>query len=148
MLSRQEISQALTEWNKAWDAHDLDGVMTLFHDDVLFENWTGGWVKGKDELREAWSDWFANHGGFRFTEEDTFIDEQNQEVLYRWRLDAPSFEPAYQGCAETRRGIDVLKFQAGKIIEKLTYSKTTVEIDGQRVRLAATRPRAAPDQGP
>ncbi len=148
MLSRQEISQALTEWNKAWDAHDLDGVMTLFHDDVLFENWTGGWVKGKDELRAAWSDWFANHGGFRFTEEDTFIDEQNQEVLYRWRLDSPSFEPAYRGCAETRRGIDVLKFQAGKIIEKLTYSKTTVEIDGQRVRLVATRPRATPDHGP
>jgi hypothetical protein len=30
-----------------------------------------------------------------------------------------------------------MHFKDGKIIQKLTYSKTTVEIDGQRVRLAA-----------
>ena len=26
----------------AWNAHDLDGVMDLFHEGVVFENWTGG----------------------------------------------------------------------------------------------------------
>jgi hypothetical protein len=29
----------------------------------------------------------------------------------------------------------VMHFKDGKIIRKLTYSKTTLEIDGQRVRL-------------
>jgi len=136
-LSKEEMKKALTQWNSAWDNHDLDGVMKLFHDDVLFDNWTGGQAKGKENLRKAWESWFENHGGFRFTDEETFIDEDEQKALYRWQLDWPSFEKGYEGRPERRRGVDVIHFRDGKIIQKLTYSKTTVEIDGQRVRLSA-----------
>lgn len=134
-LSRDELKKALAEWNTAWDNHDLDGVMQLFHDEVLFENWTGGKAAGKEALRKAWAPWFANHGGFRFFEEDTFIDEKEQKVLYRWRLEWPSPEKGYEGKPEKRRGLDVIHFQDGKIILKLTYSKTTIEIDGRRIPL-------------
>jgi len=134
-LSREAIKKALDEWNSAWDNHDLDGVMQLFHEEVLFENWTGGKAKGKEALRKAWAPWFANHGGFRFIEEDTFIDEEDQKVLYRWQLEWPSPEKGTEGKPEKRRGLDVIHFQDGKIILKLTYSKTTIEIDGQRVPL-------------
>ena len=136
-LTKKEIKDTLTRWNQAWDNHDLDGVMGFFHDEVLFENWTGGKAQGKEALRKAWTPWFENHGGFRFTPEDTFIDEDEQKVLYRWQLDWPSFEPGYDGKPERRRGVDVIHFQDGKIIQKLTYSKTTIEIDGERVRLSA-----------
>jgi len=136
-LSREEITAALTKWNAAWDNHDLDGVMALFHDDVVFDNWTGGQAKGIENLRKAWDPWFANHGGFKFTDEDTFIDEKEQKILYRWRLDWPSFEQGYEGKPEMRRGVDVIHFKDGKIIQKLTYSKTTIEIDGKRKRLTA-----------
>jgi ketosteroid isomerase-like protein len=34
-LSREQIMTALEEWNQAWDNHDLDGVMNLFHEDIL-----------------------------------------------------------------------------------------------------------------
>ena len=54
MLSREEMVQALEEWNAAWNNHDLNGVMQLFHDEVLFENWTGGKARGKEALRKAW----------------------------------------------------------------------------------------------
>jgi hypothetical protein len=137
VLSREDIKKALNRWNLAWDKHDLDGVMDLFHDEVIFDNWTGGQVRGKEKLRKAWTPWFVNHGGFRFIEEGTFIDEDEQKVLYRWQLDWPSFERGYEGRSEMRRGVDVLHFREGKIIQKLTYSKTTVEIDGERVRLTA-----------
>lgn len=136
-LSREQIVKALIRWNIAWDEHDLDGVMELFHDDILFDNWTGGQVKGKENLRKAWAPWFAHHGGFRFTEEDTFVDEDGQKVLYRWRLDWPSSEKGHEGRPEARRGVDVIYFQDGKIIQKLTYCKTTLEIDGKRVKLSA-----------
>ena len=125
-------------WNDAWDNHDLDGVMALFHKDVLFENWTGANVKGKASLRKAWAPWFENHGGFRFIPEDTFIDETEQKVLYRWQLQWPSFEKGYEGRPEVRRGVDVIHFQDGKIIKKLTYSKTTLQIDGKRRQLCAS----------
>ncbi|MBN2516265.1 MAG: nuclear transport factor 2 family protein [Deltaproteobacteria bacterium] len=131
LLSRHEIIDVLNTWNEAWNRHDLDEVMDLFHDEILFENWTGGQAKGKDALRKAWAPWFANHGGFRFTEEETFIDEKEQKVLFRWLLEWPSFEKMHKGKPERRRGVDVMHFRDGKIIQKLTYSKTTVDIDGK-----------------
>ena len=139
VLSRGEITRALAEWNVAWDNHDLDGVLELLHDEVLFDNWTGGRAKGKENLRKAWTPWFNNHGGFRFTQEDLFVDEAEQKVLYRWRLDWPSLEAGYEGRPEVRRGVDVMHFRDGKIVQKLTYSKTTVEIDGERIRLTARK---------
>jgi ketosteroid isomerase-like protein len=137
LLSRDEIRDALNAWNEAWNRHDLDEIMKLFHDDILFENWTGGTAKGKEILRKAWASWFANHGGFRFTEEETFIDEQEQKALYRWLLEWPSFEAGYTGKPEKRRGVDVIHFKDGKIIAKLSYSKTTIDIDGEKLVLSA-----------
>jgi len=135
MLTRSEIEKTLSEWNAAWNRHDLGQVMDLFDDEIYFENWTGGRVKGKEELRKAWSAWFADHGGFRFIDEDLFIDEVNQKALYRWTLEWPSMEKGVKGKKERRRGIDVLHFKNGKITDKLTYSKTTIEIDGEMVPL-------------
>ena len=135
ILSRGEIIDLLRGWNHAWDDHDLDGVMELFHDDVAFDNWTGGRAEGKDALRKAWEPWFKNHGGFRFMEEETFIDEKEQKALYRWLLEWPSTEKGYEGKTEKRRGVDVIHFKDGRIINKLTYSKTTIEIDGKRFPL-------------
>jgi len=139
MLSRKEMETVLSKWHRAWADHDLDGVMELFHEDVLFENWTGGQAEGRDNLRRAWSGWFSRHGGFRFIDEETFIDEAEQKVLYRWQLEWPSIEKGCEGKPEKRRGVDVMHFKDGKIIRKLTYSKTSLEIDGQRVRLLPER---------
>ena len=134
-LSRDEFEEALKQWNLAWDNHDLEGVMALFHEDVVFDNWTGGKVRGKDALRKAWEPWFSNHGNFRFVEEEIFIDEKEQKVLYRWLLEWPSFESGSEGKPEKRRGVDVIHFKNGKILKKLTYSKTTIEIEGKRQSL-------------
>ena len=131
-FSRQALVEAMEKWNSAWNTHDLEGVMELFHDDIFFENWTGGKVSDKSALRKAWQPWFENHGGFRFLSEDLFVDEQDQKVLYRWTLEWPSPEKGYKGKPEKRRGVDVIHFKDGKIIEKLTYCKTRIEINGQR----------------
>jgi len=137
MLSRGEIKKLLTRWNQAWNKHNLEGVMELFHEEILFENWTGARVQSRQALYQAWKPWFENHGGFRFIEEDTFIDEAQQKVLFQWQLEWPSNEKGYAGKNERRRGLDVLHFRDGKIIKKSTYSKTTVEIEGKRVKLLA-----------
>lgn len=134
-LTRQQIVDTLTAWSAAWNDHDLDTIMELFHENVLFENWTGGRVRGKRALREAWEPWFAADSTFRFTDEDLFVDETAQKALYRWQLDWPSQEPGHAGRAETRRGVDALTFEDGLIVEKLTYSKTTLELDGERAKL-------------
>jgi ketosteroid isomerase-like protein len=135
MLSRKEIKELLARWERAWNEHNLDEVMNAFHDEVLFENWTGRKIKGKLNLRRVWAPWFENHGGFRFIEEETFIDEPQQKALFRWQLEWPSSEKGYEGRTERRQGVDVLHFQDGTIIQKLTFSKTIIEIDGKKVQL-------------
>ena len=79
MLTRDEMASAFAIWGAAWNEHDLDGVMDLFDDEIYFENWTGASVRGKENLRKAWAPWFANHGDFKFTTEETFIDEVETE---------------------------------------------------------------------
>lgn len=144
-LSRLAIRNVLLDWYRAWNRHDLDAVMQLFHDDVLFENWTGARAQGKEALRRAWAPWFASHGGFEFKEEDTFIDETAQKALYRWTLEWSSRERGFEGGRERRRGVDVLHFRNGKIIKKISYSKTGIEIDNKRVSLHASRCNGRPD---
>ena len=136
-LSRQDLLNIMEKWNDAWEAYDLEGVTSIFHDDILFENWTGGKARGRQAIFEAWKPWFENHGGFRFISEDIFADEKEQKVLFRWTLEWPSPEKGYEGRPEKRRGVDIIHFKDGKIIEKLTYSKTRIEIDGTRVALQA-----------
>jgi len=113
--------------------------MELFHEDVLFENRTGGKAEGRENLRRAWSGRFPHHGGFRFVEEKAFIDESQQKVLYPWCLEWPSIEKGCESKPEKRRRVDVMHFKDGMIIRKLTYFKTTIEIDAQRVRLLPER---------
>ena len=137
VLTRDEIERTLAEWNEVFNAHDLEGVLERLHEEIYFENWTGGSVRGVESLRAAWAPWVKDHGGFRFTHEDALIDEAQQKTVTRWRLDWPSTEAGYEGLPETRRGVDVMRFEDGKVIEKLTYSKTTLEIDGRIVRLRA-----------
>jgi len=129
-LSRREIEKVLRRWNIAWNNHDLEGVMALFHKEVVFDNWTGGKAIGKEALRKAWKPWFANHGDFRFQEEETFIDEKEQKVLYRWLLEWPSLESGYEGMPEKRRGVDVIHFKNGKIMfnDNYFFPSTTIRI--------------------
>lgn len=136
-LNRAELEKVMIAWESHWNDHDIEGVMALFHEDIFFEHWHGARVQGKTALRQAWSSWFADPGGFRFTTEELIIDEAAQKVLYRWLLEWPSIEKGYKGLPEKRRGVDVLHFQDCKIIRKLTYTKTNLEISGQTVRLQA-----------
>lgn len=133
-LARDQILSAFTSWNLAWAHFDLDAVMALFHEDIVFDNWTGGRATGLAGLRAAWDDWFRGRK-FRFIDQDVFIDEQAQKLLYQWELDWVPPDNSTNGSPERRRGVDVLHFSDGKIIRKLTYCKTTVEIAGKRHKL-------------
>ena len=140
-LTREQIIKIMVEWEKQWNGHDIDGVMDLMDEDVVFEPWQGTRVEGKQNLYQSWAPWFKNHGGFRFTTEDLFADEKAQKILYRWQLDWPSPEKGFEGKPEKRRGVDVITFRDGKIIHKMTYSKTAVEIEGARVRFSPVEGR-------
>lgn len=135
-LSRVEILRQFNKWLIAWNEHNLDGVMEFMHEDIVFENWDGSTISGKPTLKKSWEPWFRFHK-FKFIQEDFFIDEPKQKMLFAWHLEWPSFEKNYTGKPEKRRGVDMLYLRDGKIFRKDTYSKTTIEIDSQRVTLFA-----------
>lgn len=136
-LVKSEMQNHVRVWLQAWNNHDLDGVMDLMHEDVVFENWTGVMITGKKSLYRAWFPWFLHHGNFTFTLEDIFVDELEQKALFSWQLNWPSLEKIYKGKPESRRGVDVLHFVDGKIHKKCSYSKTTIVIDSCPVVLNA-----------
>ena len=129
-LTKAEIIILFKEWLTEWNNHNLEAVMRLLHEDIIFENWTGTIIEGKDLLKKSWTPWFLNHWNFKFIEEDLFFDEIEQKMLFMWRLEWPSQSRQYKGKQEIRQGVDVLYFQNGEIFRKYTYSKTTIKIDG------------------
>ena len=129
----------IKDWLIAWNKHNLEGVMELIHDDIVFENWTGEITIGKSNLQRSWFPWFINHGNFKFTQVDIFVDEQEQKVLFSWTLHWPSTEKHYKGKPEVRQGLDILYFKDSKICKKYTFSKTTIQIDSMNVSLIAPK---------
>ena len=88
-------------------------------------------------LKKSWQRWFNNHGNFKFTLEDLFIDEIEQKVMFSWELDWPSSEKNYLDKREKRKGVDILCLKDDKIYIKNTYTKTTLEIDSVKVSMYA-----------
>lgn len=136
-LLHDELLEIIRAWLVEWNAHNLDKVMDLLHEEVIFENWTGSLVKGKKNLKRAWTPWFNSHGNFTFITEDLFADQTEQKVLLQWELKWPSSEINFAGQPEIRRGIDIIHFKDGLIHRKISYSKTTVTIQDKPVALSA-----------
>jgi ketosteroid isomerase-like protein len=133
-LSRADILSRFHVWLMAWNEYDLDGVMEFMHEDIVFENWDGSIISGKQSLARSWALWFR-HRDFQFIQEDLFIDEEAQKIAFTWHLEWPSPEKKYSGKKEIRRGVDILHLLEGKIDKKNTYSKNTLSIDLVPVRL-------------
>lgn len=136
-LSRSEILKRFDSWLLSWNDHDLKGVVDFMHENIFFENWNGTTVSGKELLKRLWERWFENHGNFKFSTEDLFIDEPQQKIAFSWKLEWPSLEKKYFGQSEIRRGMDILHLEDGKIKTKITYSKTLLQINNRPITLFA-----------
>ena len=133
-MTREEIASALEGWLSAWDRYDLDRVVALFSDDAVFETWSGMRIKGRENIRKAWEEWFEA-GGFRFVSEDVVIDEDRQIVVFPWVYEG--LAKCFGGKKEKRRGIDLIRFEGGLITVKITYTKTSLEVEGRRITLTS-----------
>ena len=136
-LSNDEIAERLQIWLKAWDEYNLEAVMEIMHEEVVFENWDCCIVNGKNALQKLWTPWFIFNSGFKFIAEAILIDDQKQKITFQWRYEGFSFEKNYKGLSEIRRGVDIIDLLDGKIIRKSSYSKTGIQINSARVLLSA-----------
>jgi ketosteroid isomerase-like protein len=82
------------EWVSAWNAHDLDRILSHYADDVVFASphvaerfgKASGVVEGKDELRSYWGAGLADESDLRFTLDDVRASVDTLVINYRNQL--------------------------------------------------------------
>jgi len=87
-------------WLAAWNAHDLDAVMALFHDDVVFTSplavkvvpESDGVLHGKDALRAYWSAALALVPDLHFDLTGLFAGVDSLLIGFRMNGGAERFE--------------------------------------------------------
>lgn len=136
------MTETLDAYMEAFNAHDLDGVMTHFAEGALYRPGSGVERVGRAAIRDELEPQFSlAFGAMRFDESDRVIDEKSRKIVIRYvcrhdlgyarptRL-AHRLQRAIVGVLLGERfgweGVDVFHFdEAGKILHKYTYAGYT-----------------------
>jgi ketosteroid isomerase-like protein len=111
------ILELLDRFVEATNAHDVDALMALCAEDIVFESTDpapdGVRHEGRDAVRRVWGEMLASTPAARFSVEEQFACGDGRAVV-RWRYD--------WGDGHVR-GVDVLRVRDGLIAETLSYVK-------------------------
>lgn len=113
--SPDDTLAVLVRFNAAFGRQDVDGIMALMTDDVVFEDTSppdGTRHSGQAEVAAAWRALFAANPQGTFTTEHAVVTDGR--AAYQWHYD-------YGGGHV--RGIDLFRVRDGKVAEKLSYVK-------------------------
>lgn len=106
----------IERFNAAFNRHDVDAIMALMTEDVVFENTSPGpdgeRHEGQASVRSAWETLFAASPNAHFEAEELFAC--GDRAVVRWR---------YSWGDGHIRGVDVFRAPDGKVAEKLSYVK-------------------------
>jgi ketosteroid isomerase-like protein len=111
---------AVDRFNDAFNAHDVDAIMSAMTEDCLFDNTRpppdGELLRGQPEVRSYWEEFFQRSPHARFETEEMFIAGDRCVVrwVYRWVRD---------GVPGRVRGVDIFRVEDGKVAEKRSYVK-------------------------
>jgi ketosteroid isomerase-like protein len=114
--SSAKTRETIERFNEAFNRHDVDAVMALMTDDVIFENTSpppdGERFAGQTEVRAFWERFFAGSPRAHFETEELFV--AGDRCTVRWR---------YSWGDGHVRGVDLFRVRDGKVSEKLSYVK-------------------------
>lgn len=106
----------IQQFNEAFNRHDVDAVMALMTEDVVFENTSptpdGERFVGQAAGRAFWESFFAGSPRAHFESEEMFA--ASDRCVVRWR---------YSWGDGHIRGVDLFRVRDGKVAEKLSYVK-------------------------
>jgi steroid delta-isomerase-like uncharacterized protein len=114
--SAAELEQTIGRYNEAWNAHDLDAIVSLHAPGMVFENHTAGERAEGDAVRDHIAGIFAKWPDLGFRGRRLYA--RDGLVVSEWTATATN--------ADGRRlewdGIDVFPFENGLILRKDVYS--------------------------
>lgn len=119
--TRDTLVDLTAQFMASFNSNDLDGVMSHFAVDGIYEEFNGVSHVGLDPVRAAFAPQFDGaFGEMKFLDEDLMVDPDAGKVMASWRCTLE-----VKGQPTSWRGLDAMTFdETGKITHKLTYAKT------------------------
>jgi steroid delta-isomerase-like uncharacterized protein len=123
-----DLQPLIDRYNDAWNAHDLDTIMSLHAPDMIFENHTAGESAQGEEVRAHIARIFESWPDIHFTTRRLYVREDL--VTQEWTATATHVKAMRRGELEVEptgkriewRGMDVIPFEDGLIKRKDVYS--------------------------
>ena len=116
MDTTAETLATIDRFNEAFNRHDVDAVMALMTEDVVFENTSpppdGERHQGQAAVRAFWERFFAASPRAHFAAEEIFASGDRCAVSWRYSWGDGHI-----------RGVDLFRVRDGKVAEKLSYVK-------------------------
>lgn len=119
-----DIRETLAEVCAAFNAHDLDRIMSFFADDCVLEMprgpdpW-GARHEGRDAVRRALASRFEGLPDVHYGDAEHFVDAGRQTGMSKWTLTGT----ARDGRRVEVRGCDFYTFRDGRVTRKDSYWK-------------------------
>jgi len=146
MHTGDPVLDLMDRFTAALNSHDLDAVVALVTDDIVFESTSpspdGTRYEGRDAVRQVWGEMLAATPQARVSVEEQFSDGSGRAVV-RWRYDWADGHV---------RGVDIVRVRNGQLAESLAYVKgwcgTTADRSVRPAPARASRPsRSDGDDG-
>ena len=108
----------VARFNEGFNRHDIEAVMGLMTDDVVFENTSGGRFEGQESVRAVLVRAFELMLTGWFETEQTIALGDHVVVLWSYAFDKQDPERGHI------RGADIFRVRDGRVAEKLSYVKS------------------------
>jgi steroid delta-isomerase-like uncharacterized protein len=126
--SAAELERTIQRYNEAWNAHDLDTIVSMHAPDMTFENHTAGETAHGEEVRRHIASIFETWPDIRFETRRVYV--RDGVVTQEWTARATQSDTMRRGdvVAEPTgrsiewRGVDVIPFEDGLVKRKDVYS--------------------------
>lgn len=119
-MDRKELEKLAIEFTEAFNREDIDEMMSYFAEDAVYDEFDGRRQVGLAAIRAAFEPQFCgDFGRMRFHAENMFLDAHSGKAMISWLCTLEKGERAGGW-----RGLDILHFQDGRLVEKRTYAKT------------------------
>jgi steroid delta-isomerase-like uncharacterized protein len=122
------LERAIARYNDAWNAHDLDAIMSMHAPDMVFHNHTAGERAEGEEAREHIGSIFRTWPDVEFSTRRLYV--RDGLVVQEWTATATHANEMRRGdlvAEPTNRriswdGLDVIPFENGLVKRKDVYS--------------------------
>jgi ketosteroid isomerase-like protein len=127
------LEKLVVAFTEAFNREDIDEVMSYFAEDAIYDEFNDIRHEGLAAIRKAFEPQFSGaFGKMRFHTEDMFLDVGTSKAMTRWVLTLEG-----EDRAGAYRGLDLLLFNDGKIVEKHTYCKAKVPFIRKKADMTA-----------